>query len=389
MTTVNGQKSVTILGSTGSIGTQTVDIVTGNPERWRVEALTVNRNVELAAEQALRTRPSLVVTADPDRYAALRDALSGTGIEVAAGSDAVVEAARRSSDIVVAGIVGAAGLAPVWAAIERGARIAFANKEVLVCAGELVTAETKRRGAELLPVDSEHSAIFQCFDFKRPGGIRRLLLTASGGPFRTRDRAFMATATPEQAVKHPKWNMGAKISIDSATMMNKGLEIIEARHLFDVTEERIDVVVHPQSVIHSMVEYVDGSVLAQLGSPDMRCPIAHALAWPERIETPAERLDLARLASLTFEAPDPVRFPALRLAREVLRTGGSAPTILNAANEIAVSAFLDHRVGFLDIERVVEETLSALPARRLERLDDVFGVDAEARRVASGRIARA
>jgi len=389
MTTADGLRSVTILGSTGSIGTQTIDIVTRNPDRWRVEVLTVNRNVELAAEQARSLRPSLVVTADPDRYGELRDRLAGTGIEVTAGADAVVEAARRPTDIVVAGIVGAAGLPPVWAAIERGARIAFANKEVLVCAGELVTALTKRSGAELLPVDSEHSAIFQCFDFKRPGGVRRLLLTASGGPFRGRDRAFMATVTPEQAVKHPKWNMGAKISVDSATMMNKGLEIIEARHLFDVMEERIDVVIHPQSVIHSMVEYVDGSVLAQLGSPDMRCPIALALAWPERIETPAERLDLARLASLTFEAPDPERFPALRLAREVLRTGGSAPTILNAANEVAVSAFLDRRIGFLDIERVVGETLSALPARRLDRLDDVFHVDAEARRLANERIARA
>lgn len=372
-------KGVTILGSTGSIGTQTVDIVGRNPDAFRIEALTAHRNVALLAEQARLLRPALAVIADAALYADLKNALSGTGIEIAAGAEAVTAAAALPSDIVVAGIVGAAGLAPVAAAVRRGACVAFANKEVLVSAGALMMAEVKRCGAKLLPVDSEHSAVFQCFDFERPGGIRRLILTASGGPFREKDRAFMAAVTPEQAIRHPKWDMGAKISVDSATMMNKGLEIIEAAFLFDMPEDRIDVVVHPQSVIHSMVEYVDGSVLAQLGSPDMRSPIAYALSYPQRIETPTERLDLCRIASLTFEAPDPVRFPSLRLAREALRTGGAAPTILNAANEIAVGAFLGKRIGFLDIERVTAETLAMVPATIPESLDDVFRVDAEAR----------
>lgn len=372
-------KSVTILGSTGSIGTQTIDVVARNSAAFRVEALTANRNVKRLAEQARALRPSLAVVGDHAGYAELKEALAGTGVAVAAGAESVIEAASRPAEIVVAAIVGAAGLAPVAAAIRRGARVAFANKEVLVSAGALMMAEVKAFGAELLPVDSEHSAIFQCFDFERPGGIRRLILTASGGPFREKDRAFMAAATPEQAVRHPKWDMGAKISVDSATMMNKGLEIIEARFLFDIPEERIDVVVHPQSVVHSLVEYVDGSVLAQLGSPDMRSPIAYALSWPERIETPTKRLDLARLATLTFEEPDPARFPALRLAREALRCGGGAPTVLNAANEVAVQAFLDRRIGFLDIERVIEETLTESDHEVPIGLDDVFRIDGQAR----------
>jgi 1-deoxy-D-xylulose-5-phosphate reductoisomerase len=379
-------KAVTILGSTGSVGTQTVDIVSRNPEAFRVEALTAYRNVALLAEQAKSLRPAVAVIADAEAYGALKDALAGTGIAVAAGPQAVVEAAARPAEIVVAAIVGAAGLAPVAAAVRRGATVAFANKEVLVSAGALMMAEVKRCGATLLPVDSEHSAIFQCFDFERPGGVRRLILTASGGPFRDKDRAFMAAVTPEQAIRHPKWDMGAKISVDSATMMNKGLEIIEAAFLFDMPEDRIDVVVHPQSVIHSMVEYVDGSVLAQLGSPDMRTPIAYALAWPRRIATPAERLDFGKLAQLTFEAPDPGRFPALRLAREALRAGGTAPTILNAANEIAVGAFLARTIGFLDIERVTEETLAALPATAPSGLDDIHAVDAAARAFARDRV---
>ncbi|HRQ81509.1 MAG TPA: 1-deoxy-D-xylulose-5-phosphate reductoisomerase, partial [Azospirillaceae bacterium] len=270
--------------------------------------------------------------------------------------------------------------AQVLAAVRRGAVVAFANKEVLVCAGELVMGEAAACGARLLPVDSEHSAIFQCFDFDRPGGVRRLILTASGGPFRTASRELMAGVTPAQAVAHPVWSMGAKISVDSATMMNKGLELIEAHHLFALPEDRIDILVHPQSVVHSLVEYVDGSVLAQLGTPDMRTPIAYALAWPERMETPAERLDLARAATLTFEAPDEIRFPALRLARQSLQRGGGAPTILNAANEVAVAAFLAGRIGFLDIERVVEETLAALPATLLRDVDAVIALDGEARR---------
>ncbi|CAO3406477.1 1-deoxy-D-xylulose-5-phosphate reductoisomerase [Azospirillum largimobile] len=379
-------RSVTILGSTGSVGTQTVDLVARDPDRFPVEALTANRNVALLAKQARDLRAKLAVVADPAGYAELKDLLSGTGIEVAAGADAVVAAAERPADWVMAAIVGAAGLEPTLAAVRRGAIVAFANKEVLVCAGALMMEEVKAHGATLLPVDSEHSAIYQVFDFERTDSVARLILTASGGPFRTRDRAFMAAATREQAVAHPTWDMGAKISVDSATMMNKGLELIEAHFLFGIPEERIDVLVHPQSVIHSLVEYVDGSVLAQLGTPDMRTPIAYALGWPARIATPAERLDLVKAATLTFEAPDPVRFPALRLARAALQSGGGAPTILSAANEVAVQAFLDRRIGFLDIERIVEETLTALPHRPLRDLAAVREADADARRDAAGRI---
>ncbi|CAO3444417.1 1-deoxy-D-xylulose-5-phosphate reductoisomerase [Azospirillum largimobile] len=379
-------RSVTILGSTGSVGTQTVDLVTRDPERFPVEALTANRNVALLAKQARDLKARLAVVADPAAYAELKDLLSGTGIEVAAGAEAVAAAAERPADWVMAAIVGAAGLEPTLAAVRRGAIVAFANKEVLVCAGSLMMEEVKAHGATLLPVDSEHSAIYQVFDFERTDSVARLILTASGGPFRTRDRAFMAAATREQAVAHPTWDMGAKISVDSATMMNKGLELIEAHFLFGIPEERIDVLVHPQSVIHSLVEYVDGSVLAQLGTPDMRTPIAYALGWPARIATPAERLDLVKAATLTFEAPDPVRFPALRLARAALQSGGGAPTILSAANEVAVQAFLDRRIGFLDIERIVEETLTALPHRPLRDLAAVREADADARRVAAGRI---
>ncbi|HYF88611.1 1-deoxy-D-xylulose-5-phosphate reductoisomerase [Azospirillum sp.] len=380
-------RSVTILGSTGSVGTQTVDLVARDPERFPVEALTANRNVALLAKQARDLKARLAVVADPAAYAELKDLLSGTGIEVAAGAEAVAAAAaERPADWVMAAIVGAAGLEPTLAAVRRGAIVAFANKEVLVCAGSLMMEEVKAHGATLLPVDSEHSAIYQVFDFERTDSVTRLILTASGGPFRTRDRAFMAAATREQAVAHPTWDMGAKISVDSATMMNKGLELIEAHFLFGIPEERIDVLVHPQSVIHSLVEYVDGSVLAQLGTPDMRTPIAYALGWPARIATPAERLDLVKAATLTFEAPDPVRFPALRLARAALQSGGGAPTILSAANEVAVQAFLDRRIGFLDIERIVEETLTALPHRPLRDLAAVREADADARRVAAGRI---
>ncbi|QCG98513.1 1-deoxy-D-xylulose-5-phosphate reductoisomerase [Azospirillum sp. TSA2s] len=380
-------RSVTILGSTGSVGTQTVDLVSRDPERFPVEALTANRNVTLLAQQARQLNARLAVVAEPAAYAELKSLLSGTGIEVAAGSEAVAAAAERPADWVMAAIVGAAGLEPTLAAVRRGAIVAFANKEVLVCAGALMMEEVKAHGATLLPVDSEHSAIYQVFDFDRTDSVARLILTASGGPFRTRDRAFMAAATREQAVAHPTWDMGAKISVDSATMMNKGLELIEAHFLFGIPEERIDVLVHPQSVIHSLVEYVDGSVLAQLGTPDMRTPIAYALGWPARIATPAERLDLVKAATLTFEAPDPVRFPALRLARAALQSGGGAPTILSAANEVAVQAFLDRRIGFLDIERIVEETLTALPHRPLRDLAAVREADADARRDAACRVA--
>ena len=322
------------------------------------------------------------MVADESRYRELKDALSGTGIETAAGAQAVTDAAARPADWVMAAIVGAAGLAPTLAAIRRGAIVALANKETLVCAGALMTAEVARHGATLLPVDSEHNAIFQVLDFDHLDTVDRIILTASGGPFRTMSRAAMAGVTPEQAIAHPNWDMGAKISVDSATMMNKGLELIEAHHLFGLAETRIEILVHPQSVVHSMVAYSDGSVLAQMGRPDMRTPIAYTLAWPQRMATPVERLDLAEIGQLTFEAPDSTRFPALRLSRQALQTGGSAPTILNAANEIAVQGFLDRRLGFLDIAEVVERTLERMSAAPLNGLDDVWQVDNEARRIA-------
>lgn len=380
-----GPRRVTVLGSTGSVGTQTIDLISRNPGLFAVEALTGARNVDLLAQQARTLGARLAVTADPACYGALKDALSGSGIDVAAGADAVVEAAERDAQWVMAAIVGAAGLAPTMAAAARGAVVAFANKEVLVSAGAVMMRAVAEHGATLLPVDSEHSAIYQCFDFARPQGVERLTLTASGGPFRSASREFMADVTPEQAVAHPTWSMGAKISVDSATMMNKGLELIEAHHLFAIPEDRIDILVHPQSVIHSLVSYVDGSVLAQLGSPDMRTPIAYALAWPERMATPAARLDLAQIASLTFEAPDPARFPALRLARQALQQGGGAPTILNAANEAAVAAFLARRIGFLDIERVVEQTMTRMGAPSADDIAAVMAIDGAAR-VEAGHI---
>ncbi len=376
-------RRVTILGATGSVGRSTIEIIEHAKGRFVVEALTANRDVDKLAAQARALNARFAVIADADRYADLKAALSGTGIEVGAGAEAVVEAAARPADLVMAAIVGAAGLAPTLAAVRQGTAVAFANKECLVCAGSLMMAEIEAHGATLLPVDSEHNAIFQVLDPAHHENVSRLILTASGGPFRTTPRADMAAMTPEQAVAHPVWSMGAKISVDSATMMNKGLEVIEAHFLFHMPEEQIEVLVHPQSVIHSLVEYVDGSVLAQLGTPDMRTPIGVALAWPERIETPSDRLDLANLRTLTFEPPDPERFPALTLAREALVRGGSAPTVLNAANEVAVEGFLDHRVGFLDIERIVEATLERVPAAALASLDDVFVADTEARRVAN------
>jgi 1-deoxy-D-xylulose-5-phosphate reductoisomerase len=380
------RRSLTVLGSTGSVGCSTLDLVTRAPGRFTVEALTAGRNAQLLAKQARAVQAKLAVIADESAYGELRERLAGTNIAVAAGAAAVDEAAARPAELVMSSIVGVAGLSSTLAAIRRGACVAFASKECLVSAGPLMMAEIARCGATLLPVDSEHNAIFQVFDTAQAGAVERIILTASGGPFRTKSREQMRRATPAEAVAHPNWSMGAKISVDSATMMNKGLEIIEAFHLFDLPEPRIEVLIHPQSVIHSMVAYVDGSVLAQLGPPDMRTPIAHALAYPERMPTPAARLDLAALGQLTFEPPDPERFPALRLAREALRTGGAAPTILNAANEVAVAGFLGRRLGFLDIVRVVEETLNAMPAHAIGSLDDVREVDDAARRRAEHAI---
>jgi 1-deoxy-D-xylulose-5-phosphate reductoisomerase len=381
-----GLKRITILGSTGSIGCNTVELLAADRDAYAVEALVAQRNAQRLAEQARDLNARLAVIADERQYGVLKEALAGTGIEAACGSDAVVEAARRPADRVMAAIVGAAGLAPTLAAVRRGACVALANKEVLVCAGTLVTAEAKRHQATLLPVDSEHNAIFQCFDNKQRGAIEKIVLTASGGPFRTASVETMAAATPAQAVAHPNWRMGAKISVDSATMMNKGLEVIEAHHLFDLDSDRLDIVVHPQSVVHGLVYYTDGSVLAQLGSPDMRTPIANALGWPDRIPAPSPRLDLAKLAKLTFEAPEPDRFPALRLARAALIAGGGAPTVLNAANEVAVAAFLDEHIGFLDIAATVERTLDRLAGRGIAALEDIYALDDEARATARALI---
>lgn len=376
-------RRVTILGSTGSIGCSTIDLIERDPDAYVVEALTANRNVDALAEQARRFDAQFVAVADPEYYGDLKTAMSGTTVEIAAGPDAIVEAAAREADWVMAGIVGAAGLEPTLQAVRAGAVVAFANKECLVCAGDLMLDEIAKSGATLLPVDSEHNAIFQVFDFERRDSIEKIVLTASGGPFRETSLENMRKVTPAQAVAHPNWDMGAKISVDSATMMNKGLELIEAYYLFGIPEERIDVLVHPQSIIHSMVSYIDGSVLAQLGTPDMRTPISYTLAWPHRMTAPSARLDLGEIATLTFEAPDSERFPALNLAREALKTGGSAPTILNASNEIAVAGFLAGKLGFLDIPRVVAETLEKMPESAIGSVDDVLTVDGAARRVAA------
>ena len=375
-------RRITIRGSTGSIGTSTIDLIERDPSSYRVEALTAYRNVDLLAEQARKFDAQFVAIGDFDKYADLKKAMSGSNTEVAAGPEAIVEAAARDADWVMAGIVGSAGLEPTLEAARQGAVVALANKECLVCAGDLMLDEIARSGATLLPVDSEHNAIFQVFEFDRRETIEKIILTASGGPFRTWSLEEMCNVTPAEAVAHPNWDMGAKISVDSATMMNKGLELIEAFYLFGLPEDRIDILVHPQSIVHSMVSYVDGSVLAQLGSPDMRTPIAYTLAWPRRMEAPSPRLDLGQIAKLTFESPDSERFPALRLARVALKTGGSAPTILNASNEEAVAGFLAEKVGFPDIARIVEETLEKMSGSEIRSVDDVLVVDAEARRVA-------
>jgi 1-deoxy-D-xylulose-5-phosphate reductoisomerase len=375
-------RSVTVLGSTGSVGTQTVELLAAAPERFQVRALVAGRNVGLLAEQAVALKAERAVIADPASYTRLRDALSGTGIEVAAGPDSVVAAAALPADLTMAAITGAAGLAATLAAIRRGAIVALANKEALVCAGEVMLRAVRDAGATLLPVDSEHNAIFQALADGNRDDVEKIVLTTSGGPFRTLSTDEMAKATPEAALRHPVWSMGAKISIDSATMMNKCLEVIEAARLFALDESQIDVLVHPQAVIHGLVCYRDGSVLAQLGAPDMRIPIAHTLAWPARMATQSPRLDLVALARLDFAEPDNVRFPALRLAREALRAGGGASAILNAANEIAVESFLQHRIRFLDIVGTVARVLDAIGTPPADTLDEVLALDATARRTA-------
>ena len=377
-------RRLSVLGATGSIGCSTLDIVAHHPARFQIVSLVGNSNVELLAEQAVRHSAELAVTADPARFEELKTALDGTGIEVAAGPEAVVEAALRPADQLMAAVVGAAGLEPTLAAVRQGTNVALANKECLVCAGELFMSEVDRSSSSLVPVDSEHNAIFQVLDTHNTDQIERIILTASGGPFRSWSLERISNAGLDDALNHPNWSMGQKITIDSATMMNKGLELIEAFHLFPAELDQLAVLVHPQSVIHSMVEYRDGSVLAQLGTPDMRTPIAYALAWPARISTPSPRLRLEEVAELTFEGVDDTRFPAVNLCREALKTGQNAPTILNAANEIAVAEFLSKRLSFLDIVRVVEETLS--DANRtgmqcdLHCLDDVIQADEFGRR---------
>ncbi len=375
-------RRVCVLGATGSVGINTLDMLERNRDAFVVDVLTANTNAELLAAQAKSMDARLAVVADETKYNELKSALSGTSIEAAAGTAAIADAAAEPTDWVMAAIVGAAGLAPTLEAVRRGATIALANKECLVSAGEIFAREVTSHGATLLPVDSEHSAIYQVFDFEHADHVGRVILTASGGPFLTRSIEDMRDVSVAEAVAHPNWDMGAKISIDSATMMNKGLELIEAYHLFPVDKSQIEILVHPQSVIHSMVEYVDGSVLAQLGTPDMRTPIAYAMSWPGRIDCPSPRLALDKIATLTFEKPDSIRFPALRLAREALEQGGAAPTILNAANEIAVQRFLDGEIAFLDICRIVEKTLEKVPNTAINTLADVTDADQEARKVA-------
>jgi 1-deoxy-D-xylulose-5-phosphate reductoisomerase len=386
------RRSVTVLGATGSIGKSTLDLIERNADGFEVVALTAQKNVDALAAAARRTHARLAVIGDAALYEDLKAALAGTGIRVAAGPEAVIAAAAEPADCVMAAIVGAAGLEPTFEAARQGRRVALANQECLVSAGHIFMAAVAGANTELLPVDSEHSAALQALAGAEPEDIERIVLTASGGPFRTWDSERLSRATPEEALRHPNWSMGAKISIDSATLMNKGLELIEAFHLFPVDAEQLGIVVHPQSVVHCLVSYKDGSVIAQLSLPDMRTPIALALSWPRRMTTPTRRLDLATLGQLSFEAPDEERFPALRLAREALRQGGTAPAILSAANEIAVEAFLARRIGFLDIARAVADCLEAAQARGLvahaDTLGDILTADAEARRLAQSLLER-
>jgi 1-deoxy-D-xylulose-5-phosphate reductoisomerase len=381
------KRRIAILGATGSIGRSTLDLVERSPERFEVVALTANTDVDALADAARRTGARLAVIADENRLDSLRERREGTGCKAAAGMEALAEAATGDADWVMAAIVGCAGLVPTMAAIDSGKTVALANKEALVTAGSLMTDASARSGATLLPVDSEHNAIFQCLAGSTVDNVSRLILTASGGPFREMPMDRMRTATPAEAVAHPRWSMGAKISVDSATLMNKGLELIEAHHLFGLPSERIDIVVHPQSVVHSLVEFVDGSLLAQLGTADMRISIAYTLAWPDRMETPAERLSLADIGRLDFELPDLERFPALRLAREALEQGGAAPVVLNAANEVAVEAFLKGRIGFCDIIRTVEDSLAQSHVPTPRSVEEVVALDREIRERASAVLA--
>jgi 1-deoxy-D-xylulose-5-phosphate reductoisomerase len=360
-------RSVTILGATGSIGASTIDLLKREPAHYRLEAVCANRNAAALAQIARDLQARFAAVADESAYGTLKADLAGTGIEVAAGPAALIEAARRPADWVMAAIAGSTGLEPTLAAVERGGSVALANKECLVCAGALFMRRAAQAGTTILPVDSEHNAVFQALSAGRRDDVARVILTASGGPFRTWSKEAICTATPEQALRHPNWSMGPKVTIDSATLMNKGLELIEAHHLFALEPDKIDVVVHPQSVVHGLVEYRDGSLVAQLGPPDMRVPIAHCLAWPIRMDRAGPRLDLAAVAKLTFEAPDLDRFPALALARQALEAGSGAPTVLNAANEVAVAEFIAGRLRFPGIAALVAATLDRAAPRGLLR----------------------
>lgn len=379
-------RSVTVLGSTGSIGKSTVDLLQGHRSKFHVRALTANKNVTLLAQQARSLNAELAVVADETLYNDLKSALSGTGIRAAAGTAAVLEAAELPSDWIMAAIVGAAGVEATLRAIRQGTTVALANKESLVCAGPFMMEAVAKSGATLLPVDSEHNAVFQVFDTQHRAGIHRIILTASGGPFLRRSRESLDIVTPAEAIRHPNWAMGAKISVDSATMMNKSLEVIEAAYLFNLPSEQIEVLVHPQSLVHSMVEYIDGSILSQMGAPDMRTPIAHTLAWPARVETTGDKLDLTKNITFGFEPIDTERFYALKLARQALKAGLGYPTTLNAANEVAVEAFLAGRLKFSDIEKVSDQVLQSIKIKAISDLNSIFALDGEARTIAATAI---
>ena len=383
---VDGERSVTLLGATGSIGASTIDLIKHERGRYRVEAITANKSAGALAALARDLGARFAAVGDASSYGALKDALFGTGIQAGAGESGLIEAAERPAEWVIGAITGAAGLKPTLAAAERGAIVALANKETLVCAGTLFMRRAAAAGATVLPVDSEHNALFQAMSGSRREDVRRVILTASGGPFRMANAQALRAVTIEQALNHPNWSMGPKVTIDSATLMNKGLELIEAHHLFGLAPEQIDVLVHPQSIVHSLVEFCDGSLIAQLGCPDMRIPIAYCLAWPARIDGSAPRLDLARTATLTFEEPDLARFPALTLARQALKSGGAAPTVLNAANEVAVAAFLARGLSFAAIPALVEATLVAAMCRNWtkapESIEEALSIDHDARSLA-------
>lgn len=382
-------RTVSIFGATGSVGTSTLELIRLDRDKYRILALTAHSNAEELAKLAKEFNAEVAVISDHSKYDLLKDLLAGSKTEAAAGPAKLIDAAALDADWTMAAIVGCAGLPPTLAALKCGKTVALANKEALVSAGALMMAQASEAGATLLPVDSEHNAIFQCLQGGRIDQVRKITLTASGGPFRTWSKEQMASVTPQQAVAHPNWDMGAKISVDSATMMNKGLELIEAHHLFPVGLDNIDILVHPQSVIHSMVEYQDCSTLAQLGSPDMRIPIASTLAWPERMKTDCVPLDLAKIGKLDFEAPDYDRFPAIRLARNAIESGGAVPAILNAANEIAVAAFLKGGVQFLEITEIVSRIIDSYSPPEPNDLADIFGIDKETRERATAMIEEA